>query len=339
MKFKNKINIKIKKNIMSENADISKGLDKINALKRKIILIVKKNKLIGTVTDGDLRKALFLKNKKITLKDIMNKRPKVIKNGIKNFKEEDAFKVNYVPILNDKNNLINLGNLGAVKNIKFKNHIVIFAGGFGKRLYPYTKKIPKPMLKIKNKANLETLIKNIKESGFENITVTLFHKNKYFKNKLKNKNVSFFTEKKPLGTAGSLAEINYDNNLPIIAINADLITDLDLKNLMFFHNSHKSDFTVSVKDKSFEIPFATVDIKDNKILNLQEKPKRDYFFNAGIYMVNQKLIYKLISKKEKIDMTDFINRALRRKFKLMPFYHHEKWIDYGTIKEYLRVRK
>ena len=107
---------------------------------------------------------------------------------------------------------------------------------------------------------------------------------------------------------------------------------------MFFHNSNKSDFTVSVKDRSFEIPFATIDIRKNKIKNLEEKPKKHYFFNAGIYMMNQNLIKKLILKNEKIDMTDLIKRSLRKKYKLMPFYHHEKWIDYGTLKEYLKVR-
>ena len=339
MNSHNKINTKLQSNIMSENDGILKALDKINSLKKKIILIVKKSKLIGTVTDGDLRSALFLKNNNIKLKDLMNSKPKTIKNGVKNFKDEDVFKINYVPILNKKNNLIGLENLNKVKNPQFKNHVVIFAGGFGKRLHPFTKKIPKPMLKIKNIPNLETLIRNIKKFGFQNITVTLFFKKNYFKSKLKNKKVDFFIEKKPLGTAGSLAKIKYKNNLPILAINADLITDLDLKNLLFFHNSYNSDFTVSVKDKTFEIPFATVYIKNNKILNLEEKPTRDYFFNAGIYTINQNVIKKLISKNEKIDMPDFINRALKEKFKLMPFYHHEKWLDYGTLKEYLKIRR
>jgi|TARA_B100001093_G_scaffold482017_1_gene513268 dTDP-glucose pyrophosphorylase len=330
---------KILRNIMSENNGVSKALDRINSLKRKIILVVKKNKLIGTVTDGDLRNALFLRNKNIKLKDIMNTRPKVIKNGIKNFKDEDVFKISYVPLLDEKKNLVGLESLNKIKNLKFKNHVVIFAGGFGKRLYPFTKKIPKPMLKIKNVPNLKTLIKNIKKFGFENITVTLFYKKNYFKNKLKNEKINFFEEKKPLGTAGSLSKIKYKNNLPILAINADLITDLNLKNLLFFHNTHKSDFTVSVKDKSFEIPFATVDIKNNRIIDLEEKPKRDYFFNAGIYMINQNTIKRLISKNEKIDMPDFIHRALKKKFKLKPFYHHEKWLDYGTLKEYLKIKK
>ena len=194
------------------------------------------------------------------------------------------------------------------------------------------------MLKIKNKPNLETLIKNIRKFGFENITVTLFHKNKYFKKKLKDKKLNFYTEKKPLGTAGSLREIKYNNDLPVIAINADLISDLNLKHLMFFHNSNESDLTVSVKDRSFEIPFATVGIKNNKIYKLEEKPKKHFFFNAGIYMINQKIIKLLMKKKERIDMTDFIHRAIRKKLKIIPFYHHEKWIDYGTIKEYLKVR-
>ena len=166
----------------------------------------------------------------------------------------------------------------------------------------------------------------------------MFHKNRYFKSKLNNQRVSFFTEKKPLGTAGSLGEIRFKNKLPVLAINADLISDLNLKHLMFFHNSNKSDFTISVKDRSFEIPFATVDIKNNKIFNLEEKPKKEFFFNAGIYMINQNLIKKLLRNKEKIDMTDLIQRAIKKKFKIIPFFHHEKWIDYGTIKEYLKAR-
>ena len=323
---------------MSLDNTILDAIERIRLLKRKILLITKNKKLIGTITDGDLRKAFFLKNHKIKVKDIVNKNPKVIKNGIKNFNNEDIFKINYVPIVDKKNNLINLKNINANKNLKFKNHIIIFAGGAGKRLYPYTKKIPKPMLKIKNKPNLETLIKNIRKFGFENIIITLFHKNRYFKKKIRDKKITFFTEKKPLGTAGSLREIKYKNELPVIAINADLISDLNLKHLMFFHNANNSDLTVSVKDRSFEIPFATIDIRNNKIFNLEEKPKKHFFFNAGIYMINQKIIKKIIGKNARIDMTDFIHKAIKKKMKIIPFYHHEKWIDYGTIKEYLKVR-
>ena len=124
-----------------------------------------------------------------------------------------------------------------------------------------------------------------------------------------------------------------------MAINADLITDLDLKNLLFFHNSYKSDFTISVKDRSFEVPFATINIENNRIKNLVEKPKKDYLFNAGIYMVNQNVIRKIISKNKKIDMPDFINKALKKNYKILPFYHREKWIDFGTLKEYLMIKK
>ena len=340
MNLHKKLSKKVLNNTMSENDSVLKALDKIVLLKRKIILVIKKNKLIGTVTDGDLRKVQFLTNYNTKLKHLMNKNPRVIKDGVKNFKLKNLLnQISYVPVIDRKNNLIDLASLSKIKNIKFENEVVIFAGGFGRRLYPYTKKIPKPMLKIKKKPNLETLIKKIKMAGFVNITVTLFYKNKYIKDKLKEKNINFFTEKKPLGTAGSLGKIKYKNNLPVLAINADLITNLDLKNLLFFHNSYKSDFTVSVKDKSFEIPFATINVKNNRILNLTEKPEKNYLFNAGIYMINQKLIQKIIPKKKRIDMPDFINRAIKKKFKILPFYHREKWIDFGTLKEYLLIKK
>ena len=339
MKSSQKFNKKILKNIMSEKDNILLAFKRINSLKRKIILVTKKNKLLGTVTDGDLRDSFFLQKNNLYLKNIMNRKPRIIKDGVKNFSKEEVFKITYFPVLDKKNNLVDFINFNNKEKINFKNPVVIFAGGFGKRLYPYTKKIPKPMLKIKNIPNLETLIKKVRKSGFEDITITIFYKNEYFKKKLKDKKIKFFTEKKPLGTAGSLGKINFNNNLPVIAINADLISELDLKNLMFFHNSNRSDFTVSVKDRSFEIPFATVDIKKNKIFKLEEKPKKHYFFNAGIYMMNQQIIKKLIFKNEKIDMTDLINRSLKKKYKLLPFYHHEKWLDYGTLTEYLKIKK
>ena len=338
MKNFSKLNKKIIKNIMSENDNTLSALKRISLLKEKIILITKKNKLIGTVTDGDLRNSLFL-NRSTYLKDIMNREPRVIKNGVKNFTKEDVFNfVNYLPVLDKSSNLIDLKKNDNNEIIKFSNHVVIFAGGMGKRLYPYTKKIPKPMLKIKNKPNLVTLIKKIRKSNFENITISIFYKNKYFKKKLKNQKINFYTEKKPLGTAGSLAKINYKNNLPVIAINADLISDLDIRNLMYYHNSSRSDFTISIKDRYFEIPFATVDVKNKKIFKLEEKPRKHYFFNTGIYMIKQDLIRMFIKKNEQIDMTDFIKRVLKNKYKVMPFYHHEKWIDYGTIKEYLKIK-
>ena len=328
---------KIKKNIMSFNDSIFKAIKKIQKLKYKIILVEKKNKLVGTITDGDLRKVLFLNKKNIKLKNIMEKRPKVILNGKPNFDEKKIYKINYIPILDKNKNIINIVNI-TKKNIKFENEVVIFAGGFGTRLYPYTKKVPKPMLKIKNKPHLETLIKKIKLLGFINITISLYHKNKYIKKNLNVKNIKFFTEKKPLGTAGCLRKIKYKNNLPILALNADLITKLDLKNLVNYHISNKSDFTVSVKDRDFEIPFATVEIKNNKILSLEEKPKKSFLFNAGIYMINQDLLKNLKNVRRKIDMTDFIDLIIKKRFKVIPFFHHEKWIDYGTIEQYLNVR-
>ena len=135
-----------------------------------------------------------------------------------------------------------------------------------------------------------------------------------------------------------MGKIKFKNNLPIIALNADLITKLDLKNLANYHISNNSDFTVSVKDRDFEIPFATVEIKNNKILSLEEKPKKSFFFNAGIYMINQDLLKNLKNVRRKIDMTDFIDLLIKKRFKVIPFFHHEKWIDYGTIEQYLNVR-
>lgn len=324
--------------IMYPNQSIANAINRIKKLKRKIILVTNKKKLVGTITDGDLRKSFFLTKKYKLLKDIMNKNPKVIIDGKKNFNLRDFFKVKYIPILNKKKEITKLKNLTKSKNFYFENNIIIFAGGFGKRLKDFTKKIPKPMLIIGKKPNLQNLLDQILKCKFRNIFISLFYKNNYIKKHLRyNHKINFYTEKKPLGTCGSLAKINFTNNLPVVALNSDLVTDLDLKNLVFFHNVNNSDLTVSVKDRSFQIPFATVKIKNNRIIGLNEKPKELHFFNAGIYVLNQKII-KLIKSGEKIDMPDLIKRALKKGFKVIPFYHHEKWVDYGTVNEYLKLK-
>lgn len=323
---------------MRINDSVSEAIDRIKKLKRKIILVTNKKKLVGTITDGDLRKFFFLTKKYKLLKDIMNKNPKVIIDGRKNFNPKQMFQIKYLPILNKKKEIIALKNLTGSKNFYFENNVVIFAGGYGKRLKNFTKKIPKPMLLIGKKPNLQNLLDQILKCKFKNIFISVFYKKNYIKKKLKYDNkVNFYNEKKPLGTCGSLAKIKFTNDSPVVAINSDLITDLDLKNLIFFHNVNNSDFTVSVKDRSFQVPFATVKIKNNRITELYEKPKQLHFFNAGIYIIDQKIL-KLIKLNEKIDMPDLIKRALNRKFKVVPFYHHEKWIDYGTMNEYLKLK-
>lgn len=343
MKFYTDIN----KNCLKSDRKLSDVLAVFKKVKRKIVFINKKNKLIGTVTDGDIRKIHFTKKlNSISVLKVMNPNPFYV---YKDFKKSDLtninyinYKVRYLPIVNKNKKIIKILDLHYVKNLNQENHIIIFAGGFGKRLRPFTKSIPKPMLKIKNKPHLTNLIEKINKQGFQNINLSLHYKHNYIIKKIKKnkrfENVKFNIEQKPLGTAGGLSKVKLSNKLPIIAINADLITNLDLNNLLHYHKTTKSDFTISVKKRHFKIPFATVDIKNNKITSIEEKPSKDFFFNAGIYTFDQKIL-KMIKKGKKLDMPELIQQAIKRNYRVSAFYMYEDWIDYGSKETFLNLRK
>tara|TARA_E500000178_G_scaffold335135_1_gene371721 strand:+ start:869 stop:1897 length:1029 start_codon:yes stop_codon:yes gene_type:complete len=334
----------IKKNCLSYKKNLSDIFQKFKRLKKKIIFIEKNGKLIGTITDGDIRKIHFSsKIKNLSVSKVMNSKPHFLLRGFKKIKlNQISYKIRYLPILDKNRKIVNILDLDVYRNLKYENHVIIFAGGEGKRLRPFTKNIPKPMLVIKNKPNLEILIKKIYTQGFKNITLSLHYKHNYIIKKLaKNKkfsNIKFNIERQPLGTAGGLSQIKYHNNLPIIAINADLITNLDLSNLIHYHNSIKSDFTISVKKRLFKVPFATVNIKNEKITSIQEKPSKDLFFNAGIYTIEQKIL-KLLKTNKRMDMPDLIQKAIQKQFRINGFYMYEDWIDYGTKETFLKLRK
>lgn len=333
---------KFKKNCFEFDTNVEEALIRLSKLKRKVILVTKKNFFCGTVTDGDIRKNFYSTKNTIKLEDIMNNKPKFlrkdfIKKDIKKIKKKN---IRYVPVLNKSKKIINLIDLWGSENQSYKNEVIILAGGFGKRLRPYTNKIPKPMLKINNTPHLETLIKKINAQGFNNISILLFYKHSYIIKEIKKifprNKISFIKEKKPLGTAGGLSNVKFSNKFPPIIINADLITSLDIKNLMYYHKIIKSDFTVSIKQKMDKIPFATVHLKKNIIVSIEEKPSRDFFFNAGIYMVEQKIL-RLLKKNKRIDMPDLIKLAIKKKNNIRAFNMYEDWMDYGSKEIYEKL--
>ncbi len=338
--------ISFHKNVFEYNTKLSDVLKKINYLKHKIILVTQKNKFFGVLTDGDIRR-FFMKNisKDILIGEIANKNP--IKLGT-NYDKKDLSKslssqIRYIPVISKDKKISKLIDTHLLKKKKYKNHVFIIAGGLGSRLYPITKKIPKPMLMINKKPHLENVVDKLIEEGFQNITLCLNYKYEniisYFKKRKKKAEISYSIEKKRLGTAGPIRfGVNEKTVFPMIVINADLITDLKFSNLLNFQNNNKNALTVGVKREKYKLPFATVDYKKEKILSITEKPEKFYYFNTGIYMMNKDII-KLIPKNKKFDMPDLISKTLSKKKIVTAFYIYENWYDFGTRENYNMLKK
>ena len=242
-------------------------------------------------------------SKDILIGEIANKNP--IKLGT-NYDKKDLSKslssqIRYIPVISKDKKISKLIDAHLLKKKKYKNHVFIIAGGLGSRLYPITKKIPKPMLMINKKPHLENVVDKLIEEGFQNITLCLNYKYEniisYFKKRKKKAEISYSIEKKRLGTAGPIRfGVNEKTVFPMIVINADLITDLKF-NLLNFQNNNKNALQLSEKRKICYLLQLLI-IKE-KILSITEKPEKFYYFNTGIYMMNKDII-KLIPKNKKL---------------------------------------
>ena len=340
---------KIKKNLINSESSILDAIKKINKVELKFLLIINKsNSLIGTITDGDLRRAIVEQidmKKKIII--IMNKKFIFLKKKIDNNMGQLILNkkiIKFLPILDSNNGIrsIIIPDDLFNKQVK-KNKILFIAGGKGKRLMPLTKNIPKPLLKIKKNSIIHELIMNAIFQGFKNFLISVNYKAKKFKQifedgKDLNCKISYLTESKSMGTAGPITFLKKKdfNNKPMIVMNADLVTNINFSELLDFHNKNKNDLTVCIKNISINIPYGEIEFGRKGISKISEKPYKSYFVNIGIYVISSKILK--VFKKGYLDMNDFINVAIKRKMKVKPFAVYENWQDIGNKLDFNRLK-
>ena len=304
--------------------------------------------LLGTVTDGDIRRALI---NQLTMESpvslIMNGNPITVDDKINN-KEILSLMSDqsllHMPIIDKDGILCGLETLQhLIESPICDNPIFLMAGGFGTRLHPLTKDTPKPLLKVGNKPILEMIIEQFINYGFHNFYISTHFKSEqirdYFKDgELHNISIKYVHEDSPLGTAGSLGLLPDDlPDLPIIVMNGDLLTKVDFKNLFNFHCEHNSEATMCVREYDFQVPYGVVEIDDYNIKGITEKPAHKFFVNAGIYVLNRSLINK-VDGKSCLDMTDFLEKELNNGG-VNAFPIHEYWLDIGQMEEYEKANR
>ena len=323
--------------IIHKDQNISEAITRISKSKTKILFVVdKSNKLLGSISSGDLRRSIRKRiNLNQSVQKIMFKNPKYFKNKFINPLIEEDFIC--IPVTNKRKEIIDFKFSKSILTNK-KNTVFLMAGGKGTRLLPLTKKIPKPLLKIKGVPIIEKIILKFKKQGFNNFIISvnyLGHKiRNYLGNgKRLNVNISYISEKKYLGTAGSLFLIDLKKtNFPMIISNADLISDVDFSNLVDYHNKKKADITICAKNKLFEMPYGEIVEKNEKVQSLKEKPKITHLVNAGIYVIEKKFFKN--SYEKKIMMNEFLTRQIKKNKKIFCYPVYENWIDIGNKIDY-----
>ena len=343
-------NPKIKKIFVQKNTSIFKVIKNLSTNQTGIVLVIDgRSKLLGTITDGDVRRGILKYNDMtVEAEKIMKKSPKFLKNN-PDLKKIESFmfsnNILHVPILNNKDEIIDLKTKTNFSKLNKKENIVfISAGGFGKRLQPLTNNLPKPMIKIDNVPILEIILNKFVNSGFVNFFISTHFKynliKKYFGNGDRfGANITYIEEKTPLGTVGSLSLIDIRKiKKPIILMNSDIITELNFDDLLEFHKHNKSDATICTSKYEYQIPYGEVISSNILVKELLEKPKKTTNINAGIYVLEKNIIKKL-SQNKHMDMPDLLNIALKAKKRVIIFPLHEYWADIGQLDELNRVRK
>ena len=342
-------------NTLSISSTLYDAIKSIEATDKRLAVVLSSDKsVIGTLTDGDIRRYILSNNSlEDKVSNAMNSNPVIAKvNSSDSELRKILVKNNIrsVPLVNHKNKYIRIlheNELLDDDTKSFKENFstaVIMAGGEGRRLRPLTKDMPKPMVDINGIPLLERQIRKLSKMGINNIYISINYLGnviqEYFNDGKKfGTNITYLKEIKKLGTAGALALLpDFDQEQTILVMNGDILTTSDFINLFHFHKDQGSSITMSAIDYHIDIPFGVIKQNSSKVESIEEKPSQHFFCNAGIYALTSKILKKIPSNNF-FNMTDLIDKCLQEEDVVSVFPVYEYWSDIGTVEDLNKARK
>ena len=335
--------------LINSSEKVRKGLESLNQKKIDTLIVLNElKKVIGTTTDGDIRRYLL---KGGTLDDNIEKACNKTFNYCHSsseaatlFKNLRNDKILSIPILKKDKTLIEVLNYGDTINPS-DTVALIMAGGLGKRLRPLTNTIPKPLLPIRGEPIIKSIIRNIASSGMKKVFISI----KYLGDQIKDYlgdgsdygiDINYLEEEKALGTAGCLSMLPENINT-IFTINGDISTDLSFKWLVNYHHINNSTMTVATRMYKHKVPFGVICLEGDDIKTIEEKPIKSFPIAGGIYVIDFKKFKKLYNREnpKHLEMPDLISDLIDKKEPVRAFLIHEKWYDVGDIKTYEELNK
>ena len=315
---------------------------------RGAIVVDKETKLLGVVSDGDIRRGLLAGTSLDDSVDkIMNCNPTVASLELN--KEQlielmESKSILSIPVVNNEMVVVGLRTLhDSLSKPKLNNPVFLMAGGFGTRLRPLTNNCPKPLLKVGDKPMLEITLLNFIKSGFINFYISTHYMPEMIKEHFGDGskwgvNITYIHEESPLGTGGALGLLPNDlPSLPLIMMNGDVLTNIDFQKLLSFHCNNNADATMCVREYEYQIPYGVIQGEAGKITSMEEKPTQLFHINAGIYVINPEMIKK-VKENQIIDMPTLLEQKIADNGHVMMFPIHEYWLDIGRMEDYKRAQ-
>ncbi|MDQ6964625.1 MAG: nucleotidyltransferase family protein [Mariprofundales bacterium] len=341
--------VKQLRDVMIEpEATILYALNRLNETALQILLVVDSaGYLLGSITDGDIRRAILCGvDLDGTVPTVMRSDPATVAVGTSRAAVLALMRskeIHCIPVVDCD---------GRVVALETETHllwhgvedswVVLMAGGLGTRLRPLTNDTPKPLLEVNGKAILETILARFVEQGFRRFFITVNYKadliKRYFGSGARwGCEISYIHEPKRMGTAGSLSMLPTDGAPPqVVVMNGDLLTSVDFRQLLDYHQRMGVSATMCVRDYSIRVPYGVVEVDGCHFQSIQEKPAHQYYVNAGIYALDSTVIHR-VPKDRYYEITDFFLDLKSAALPLGVFPLREEWIDIGDIDEYRRA--
>lgn len=335
------------RHLISNKASIREALKSLDALASDAILFLvdDENKLLGSLTDGDLRRG-FIKGLGFedALSEFIQPNPKCIQQGKYNLKEIIALREKYFtifPVVNGNRQIINIVNFRHQKSY-LPVDALIMAGGRGERLKPLTDATPKPLLKVGDKPIIEHNIDRLNTYGIDDIWISL----RYLGNQLvdyfqdgseKALRIKYVWEENALGTAGALALVEGFIHDHVLMMNSDLLTNIDFEDLYLFFEEQEADFVVACIPYQVNVPYAVMETQDKVVTGFKEKPTYTHYSNAGIYLMKKEVV-TCVPKNQAYNATDLMEQLIKEGKKVVAYPLVGYWLDIGKHEDFQKAQ-
>lgn len=335
------------------DATIRAAVACIDSNERGIAVVTDRDlRVIGTITDGDVRRCMLNGlGMDAPLREILEQksrpraaRPVTASPDLPRTKLLEIMlehSIRQVPIVDPDGRFLGLVTRDELLDTgRARVDAVVMAGGQGTRLRPLTADLPKPMLPVGERPLLEHILDQLRRSGITNVNVTTH----YLADKIKEHfgdgqqyglEINYVTEERPLGTAGAIGYLTPSES-PLLVMNGDVLTGVDFRSMLSYHEEQKADLTVAVRRHEIQVPYGVIQANDGLVSSIEEKPTLALFVNAGIYLLEPR-VAKTIPKGDRLDMTDVIGRLLAEGRRVASFPLREYWLDIGRPEDYRKA--
>lgn len=339
----------LSKLLVAKGASLLDAMKAINNGGHAIAFVVNdEGKVVGSLTDGDIRRAILggATLESCCLSKVMNRSFAAVGASTPRADVLDMMRarsITQVPITDPAGRLMGLHLVhDLIGGGERPNWAVIMAGGKGERLRPLTLTVPKPMIPVAGRPILERLVLHLVGAGIRRVFLSVNYLSavieRHFGDGAKfGCRIEYLREKRPRGTGGALALLPERPRHPLVTLNGDLVTQVDVARMIQFHESRKVAVTMGTRSHELHVPFGVATVDGERLVALQEKPSDRLLINAGIYVVSPKAL-RLVPRSGEYPMTAMLDACLAKKWPVGAFYIEDEWVDVGRPEELRKAR-